>query len=183
MAWTSPMTAVANTPMTAALYNANVRDNLRCEAPYLTGSVGDTYVVRRAKTIVSRTVEFATVTTPQTTTSTTYVDLATVGPTITVSEILGQQAMVWISAEVDNDTADAQSVATLEVSGAAAYAAVITRSCVVRDALAANKPIQYMACYLFDPISRGKPVTFTMKYRVGSGTGTFANRRMAVWPL
>lgn len=183
MAWTSPMTAVANTPMTAALYNNNVRDNLRCEAPYLTGSVSDTFVVRSSHTIVSTPIQFATVTTSQTTTSTSFTDLATVGPTVTITGVLGQQAMVWISAEVDNNTANLQSWATVEVTGASTYTASSERSAVTRDGLSANSPVQYMATYLFDPIARGSSVTFTMKYKVGGGTGTFANRRMAVWPL
>lgn len=183
MAWTSPMTAVANTPMTAALYNNNVRDNFRCTAPYLTGTVGDTFVVRSANTIVSTPIQFATVTTSQTTASTSFTNLATVGPSITVSEILGQQAMVWMSAEVSNDTLNFQSWATVEVTGASTYTASSERSAVTRDGLGATSPCQYMATYLFDPIARGSSVTFTMKYKVGGGTGTFANRRMAVWPL
>lgn len=184
MAWTTPMTAVANTPFTAADYNQQIRDNMRCQAPYVTDTAGDTYVVRSANTIVSTGIEYAEVLTSQTTTSTTYTDLATSGPSITISGgILGQQAMVWISAEMDNNTLSLQTSCAVEVSGASSYAASDTRCAITRDGLAATNPSQYMGAFLYDPINRGASVTFTMKYRVGGGTGTFVNRRIMVWPL
>lgn len=183
MAWTTPMTAVANAPLTSATFNAQIRDNMRCQAPYLTGTAGDVYVVQSANTIVSRTIQYAEVLTKQTTSSTSFVDLATPGPSITVDMVYGQQAMVWVSAELDNTTADAQSVAAVDVSGASTYSATSQRCAVIRDGNAANSPCQYMASYLFDPLTRGGSLTFEVQYRVGSGTGSFANRRLMVWPL
>lgn len=184
MAWTTPMTAVANTPMTASLYNTYIRDNLNQCAPALAGTAGDVFVVQGANDIATVTPQFASVTTSESTTSTSYTDLSTSGPSVTFSSgVYGQQAMVWIACDIDNNTANAQSVATVEVTGASTYSASITRCAIVRDALAANSPCGMMATYLFDPISRNRSVTFTMKYRAGSGTATFANRRMFVWPL
>ena len=163
MAWTTPMTAVDNSAMTAGLYNTQIRDNLREMAPSLATAAGQLFVTLGPNALAARTIGYHEVATSQTTTSSSYTDLATVGPTVTISEIYGQQAMVW---------------------GASTYPASDTRCCLTRDGMPANNSVQTMAAFVFDPLTRNGSTTFTMKYRTGgTGTGTFLRRRMLVLAL
>ena len=184
MAWTTPMTAVDNSAMTAGLYNTQIRDNLREMAPSLATAAGQLFVTLGPNALAARTIGYHEVATSQTTTSSSYTDLATVGPTVTISEIYGQQAMVWISCELDQSTADVQAACAVEVSGASTYPASDTRCCLTRDGMPANNSVQTMAAFVFDPLTRNGSTTFTMKYRTGgTGTGTFLRRRMLVLAL
>lgn len=184
MAWTSPMTAVTNSAMTASLYNTQIRDNMRAMAPFLASGAGQIFVTTGANSLAARTVHYHEVATSQTTTSSSYTDLTTVGPTVTVGAIYGQQALVLTSCELNQDTADMQASATVEVSGASSYPASDTRCAITRDGMVANNAVQMMGCYLYDPLSRDGEITFTMKYRNGgAGTATFAKRRILVIAL
>jgi hypothetical protein len=184
MVWTSPMTAVDNSAMTASLYNAQIRDNLRAMAPFLASGAGQIFVTTGANALAARTVHYDEVATSQTTTSSSYTDLSTPGPSVTVGAIYGQQAMVFTSCELNQNGADLQASAAVEVSGASSYPAVDTRCAITRDGMVASNAIQMMGCYLYDPLSRDGTITFTMKYRNGgSGTVTFAKRRILVLAL
>lgn len=81
MAWTTPMTAVANEIFTAAQYNTYVRDNLLETAP-AKATVSSQYFLRRNNALITNvsgsTVEEAS----ETTASTTYTNLTTVGPSM-----------------------------------------------------------------------------------------------------
>lgn len=181
MAWTAPMTAVANSAMTASLYNTQIRDNLRCEAPFLATATGQLFVTTEANALAARTISYHEVNTSETTTSSSYTDLTTTGPTVTISEIYGNAAMVWITAELDQNQNDVQAAATVEVSGATSFPASDTRCAIQRDAMPLTNAIQVMGCFLFTPLSRGGSTTFTMKYRNGgAGTATFQRRRILV---
>lgn len=182
MTWTSPMTAVDNSGFTASLYNANIRDNLLLTAPAKATTASRVFNVTAANQIHQTEIAAHEVTTSQSTTSGTYTNLTTTGPTVTVN-IVGQQAMVWFTCQLDQDTTDMQAAAAIEVSGASSYVADNARCCVTRDGMPSGNPIQLMASYLFDPLSEGS-TTFTAKYRTGGlGTATFSNRRLIVWPL
>lgn len=184
MVWSAPMTAVDNSAMTAPLYNAQIRDNLRMSAPFLASGAGQIFVTTGPNALAARTVHYHEVATSQTTTSSSYTDLSTVGPTVTVGAIYGQQAMVFTTCELDQNTTDMQASAAVEVSGASSYPAVDTRCAMTRDGMTSGNPIQMMAAYLYDPLSRDGEITFTMKYRTGgSGTATFAKRRILVLAL
>lgn len=184
MAWTTPMTAVDNSAMTASLYNTQIRDNLRVQSPFLATAAGQLFITTGANSLAAREIGYHEVSTSQSTTSSSYTDLSTVGPTVTIDEIYGQQALVWISCEMDQGTADLQAAAAVEVSGASSYPASDTRCCLTRDGMPASNAVQTMAAYVFDPLSRDGSITFTMKYRNGgSGTATFQRRRMLVLAL
>src|SRR5690606_34055091 len=76
MAWTTPMTAVAFTPLSASDFNLHVRDNLA----YL-----KTQADEGAATLAARIPQAHTVSTSQSTSSATYTNLTTAGPTVTVT--------------------------------------------------------------------------------------------------
>jgi hypothetical protein len=62
-----------------------------------------------------------TITTSETTTSTSYTDLATVGPTVTVTT--GQLALVIWGAQLTNNTNNTSARVSVDVSGASTIAA------------------------------------------------------------
>src|SRR3546814_19340432 len=75
MAWTAPMTAVANTVFTAAQFNQHVRDNLNETAPAKATAAGGYFVATGVNAIAQRIADGNTDTNTGTTTSTTYTDL------------------------------------------------------------------------------------------------------------
>ena len=121
MAWTAPMTAVAGNTLTAAQWNTHVRDNLLETAPAKATAAGRIFVTTAANAIAERVVDSETVATSQTTTSTSYTDLATTGPAVTVTT--GARALVFYGAEMENTTSTALSAASVAVSGATTDAA------------------------------------------------------------
>jgi hypothetical protein len=122
----------------------------------------------------------ALVTTTENTTGTSYGDLATSGPAVTLSLVNGQQALVWCTARAENDTAGAAGAAfSFAVTGATTLAADDDRSAEIALS-GANAAAQMMVVYLFTAGATGSH-TFTMKYkRTGSGTATFRRRRIVV---
>jgi hypothetical protein len=121
----------------------------------------------------------ADVTTLQTTTSTTYTDLATVGPTAVISLVAGQQADVRIYARLIHSAgAGAASRASFAVSGASTLSALDANS-MLSDATTTAGWTCAMGT-IFTATGTGSH-TFTMKYKaVVSGTATFLERRIIV---
>jgi hypothetical protein len=112
----------------------------------------------------------------QTTTSTSYTDLATPGPAVT--KTTGVLAMVVITAEVDTTGAGVSPYMSFAVTGASSVAATDANAIRVDSSAIVN----VAASYAFLVIVTAGSNVFTAKYRVGSGTGTFVNRSMIVWP-
>ena len=121
----------------------------------------------------------ATVATSETTTSTSYTDLATAGPAVTVTT--GTKALVTVSGIVYNTTASEFAVMAFAVSGATTVAAAdlygVTISPVaatVGDAIGASRVT------LLTGLTAGSNV-FTAKYkRSNAGTATFTTRSISV---
>ena len=180
MAWSAPMTAVANATFTAAQFNQYVRDNLNETAPAKATSAGSYFVADGVNSIAERTSAGNTVLTSQTTTSTSFTNLATIGPTITVET--GPMALLFSHCQLSNSGVG-QSYAGVEVSGASSIAPALNRSINIDNAagvvIGAGTSVIYEGGIVLTPGSN----TFTMKYRVSSGTGTFADRRLFVVPL
>lgn len=120
---------------------------------------------------------FAQVPTSQTTTSTSYTDLATVGPTVTITT--GTIAIVCLIAQIQHSTGGPALVG-FAVSGATTAAAADTQA-IYYSASAANEYAQFSGLFLVSGLTAGSNV-FTAKYKVSSGTGTFLNRQLFVWP-
>lgn len=182
MAWTAPMTAVANTAFTAAQFNTFVRDNLNETAPAKATVSGSIFVGTGSNSIAERYPAMDIVNTSQTTTSTTYANLATTGPAVTVTT--GTSALVFIQCRVRNTGSTNSALASYAVSGATTIAADDTRS--VSSLGAQNAGGDYCSMFLHkagSEILTAGSNTFTMKYRVGGGTGEYARRRITVVPL
>jgi|DEB19_MinimDraft_3_1074340.scaffolds.fasta_scaffold05340_8 hypothetical protein len=118
----------------------------------------------------------ATVATQQTTTSVTYTDLATSGPAVTVTT--GTKVLVIISAgEMRNQNSSGECDMSFAVSGATTIAAADATSVGITSA-ASNETFRPTGAFVIT-VTAGSN-TFTAKYRVGGGTGIFANRRISV---
>ncbi len=118
----------------------------------------------------------ATVATAQTTSSTSYADLATVGPSVTMTT--GTKALVIVSAAIDNNTIGGQAITSAAVSGATTLAASDTRALINRTSTA-NYTMAASYSILLTGLTAGSN-TFTMKYRVAAGTGAFQDRTITV---
>jgi hypothetical protein len=173
------MTAVANTVFTAAQFNTHVRDNLNQTAPAIATAPGQIFVATGVNSIAARTPTRARVETAETTGSASFTDLATVGPSVTVTT--GTQALVIITAAINNNTATVASSASFSVSGATAFAADNTVR-IARDGIAAGALVRYSAATLFS-LTAGIN-TFTMKYSTQAATtATFSVREIIVIPF
>lgn len=179
MAWSAPMTAVAGATFTAAQFNQYVRDNLNQTAPALATAASQLFVSTGANAIASRTPATARVNTAQTTASTSYVDLATVGPSLTATT--GTIAIILFAAEVANATSNSLTKCSVAVSGATTVAASDSWT-LSFDGNAAGNFSRAAMVHIFTGLNSGSN-TFTMKYAVGSSTGTFQNREINIIPL
>ena len=121
--------------------------------------------------------QYAEVLTLQTTTSTSYVDLATVGPSITATT--GTTALVTFTVTTDATTiASDQGFASVAVSGATTVAANDNYSTVTR---LGGSFVTESRTYGFTGLTAGSNV-FTLKYKNSSGaTSRFQNRGLVVW--
>lgn len=127
----------------------------------------------------------AFVDTGQSTTSTTYTDLATTGPTVTLTT--GTKAIITISCIAINNVANANAESgvtamSFAVSGASTISASDTRSAQGPQIHTSHYNTRSATIYL-DTLTAGSN-TFTAKYRVAgslaTGTGTFYYRHMTV---
>jgi hypothetical protein len=179
MAWSTPITAVANAVFTAAQFNASVRDNLLMTAPALATTAGSHFAATGANAIAQRTSAVNAINTVQTTTSASYTNLATVGPTLTVTT--GPAAVILMSSRASNSTAGANSWASYAVTGASAISASDNY------ALSYDSPVAGSTLYAtyatLEPSLTPGSNTFTMQYRASSGTATFSSRRLTVIPF
>jgi hypothetical protein len=177
MAWSTPLTAVSNASLTAAQWNASLRDNLLETAPAKATTAGSYFVSTGANTIAERVGAPAIVSTSETTTSTTYTDLATNGPAVTTT--VSQRALVVVCTQSSNGTALASTRMSFDVSAPTSLAANDNFS--LGHSAGANDAILASYVVFITTLTSGSN-TFTAKYRVSAGTGTWLNRRILVLP-
>jgi hypothetical protein len=118
----------------------------------------------------------------QTTTSTTYTDLGTVGPSATVTITASGKALVTVTGSLTNSASSGQSNMGFAVSGATTQPAADTQALIVKNGGNQTILVQGSATFLLAGLNAGS-TTFTAKYRVSAGTGTFVNRTVIVTPL
>lgn len=179
MAWVTPLTAVSSTALTAAQWNASVRDNLLETGPAKATTSGGYLAVGAANTLVERVTSSAVVTTSETTTSTTYTDLATVGPAVTATA--SAKAVVLWSARMSNNIANAGCLVGIDLTGATTITP--TDAAALAHTSATANAVQ--GCSYAHVFSVGSgSTTYTLKYRndTGATTGTFLSRRIHVLP-
>jgi hypothetical protein len=176
MSWTAPMTAIAGSVFTAAQFNQFVRDNLN-ECPTSKAfTPGAYFTVADANLMVQRTPQTAYIAASQTTTSQTFADLATIGPQVTVDT--GSSALVGLYNANLNSTATVSSLMSFDVTGASTIAASDSTSI----GTATSSGARTGSVFLVTGLTPGTNI-FTCRYRVGSGTGTYVDRRITVFPL
>lgn len=178
MAWSVPLTAVDLASLSASEYNSSVRDNLlETEAAIATAAAaGSLFVGDGVNSIAQRRVDSAFVSTSQSTTTTSYTNLATTGPSVTVTT--GERALVFTCGMVNNNDGNWSSYISHEVTGASSISASDTWAFRRQG----TRHPQGMSSHLHTELTPGSN-TFTAKYRVAGSTGTFANRRIVVWPF
>lgn len=179
MAWTAPRTWVTNETVTASHMNTHVRDNMLETAPAKATTSGGFIVTVGVNEVIQRTPIPAQVATSQTTTSTSYTDLTTAGPAVT--EVTGTRALVSISALIQNNTAGGETWMAVTVSGASAVSAADGLGLSLQSYTGGGKA-SIGRTIIYSGLTQGTN-TFTAKYRVSTGTGTFANRRIEVVPF
>jgi hypothetical protein len=184
MSWTAPFTVVTNQVWTASAFNTYVRDDLLETAPgeATSGSDGNIFSAVSANSISENTIGHTSVTTSATTTSTTYTSSLSTGasgPSVTIE--VNSKALAILSVECSNGTANVESYASIDVSGANTVAANDQWS-VFNKATTGGSMLRCETAHLFTGFSPGS-TTFTAMYRVPSGTGTFVNRSLIVIPF
>lgn len=175
MSWSAPMTAVAGATFTAAQFNQYVRDLfLECPTAKATAA-GQHFVSSAVNTVVARSTLSSFVATSETTTSTSYADLATIGPAVTITT--GTSALVWWGASISNTGANSSRM-SMSVGGASSVAASDQWAAIVLGTSA----FRIFSGHLFTGLTAGSNV-FVAKYSVAANTGTFINRELIVHPL
>jgi hypothetical protein len=181
MTWTAPKTWVANTTLTAAELNAQIRDNLNHQAaPIVSGNRG--YVVSTGENdLAFRQPERAVNQSTGETSSTSYTDLDSTdaGPVVTATT--GTAALIIFGCTMIQKTVAGNSTfASVAVSGAT------TISPSTGWALRMQTGVDYRLCasqfVFFNTLNPGDN-TFTMKYAVGAGKGEFKRRRIMCLPF
>jgi hypothetical protein len=177
MAWNVPATAVAGQPFTAVAYNAQMRDNLNATAPALATTIGSWFTGTGTNAIAERIPAQANTLASSTTTGTSYGNLAdAVSTSVTVTT--GNCALVLIYANFFNSAANNTWV-SVAVSGATTIAASDTFA-LMQNHTGGRR----FGCPVFfrSSLTPGSN-TFTLKYRVTAGTGTYTTRRIGVIPF
>lgn len=122
----------------------------------------------------------ASVDTSQTLTSTSYANLATAGPSVTLTT--GTSVLVVLAAQVIKTTDYNNMWMSFAVSGASTLAASDARSCTISNVT----PNALMSIFTVIPVTglTAGSNTFTTKYRCDGGTiWSVSNRRLVVIPL
>lgn len=125
----------------------------------------------------------ASVLTVETTTSTSYTDLATAGPSVTVTT--GTDALVTISAILGQGADAGQTIhAGVAVSGASTIAASDSYSLFLNgdDFTSASGNVSLSTTFKLTGLTPGSN-TFTMKYKCSSSTARFENRHITVFAI
>jgi len=125
--------------------------------------------------------KFAEVITGQTTTSSSFTNLATVGPSITVT--VGQNGILLIgcSASVSNDTTNNGGAMAIDITGANTF---VANQGDTGFGIATSVPTDNSRTALLTGLTPG-PTTLVAKYRRygGGGTATFTARKIWALPL
>lgn len=178
MAWNTPPTFTAGDPLTAAQLNT-ISNNLleTAVAKATVASWPRHFVSTGANALAERLIRNANVDTGQNTSSTSYADLSTVGPQITIAT--GAFALVFINAQMENSTDAQLCYSSYGVYGTTSSPSEDERSIQVQSDAARSD--RFGGSEL-QALTIGSNV-FNMEYRVGGGTGTFSWRRMIVMAL
>ncbi len=181
MAWSTPLTAVANAALTASQWNASVRDNLNQTAVAKASGDNQVFVSTGANSLAARTPAISSLNVSfETTTSTTYTSaLTTPGPALT--RTTGTAAMVWISSICRCGTVGVAAHASYAVTGATTISAS-DEWCAYHIASTADYSARIGTASMQN-LTAGSNI-FSMGFRSGTtGTSGFGARAIMVFPL
>ena len=182
MAWSTPLTAVSNATLTAAQWNASVRDNLLETAPAKATATGKLIVTTGTNSVAQRTVQTVTVAASESTSSTTYTNLTTTGPTVGPLTT-GTFAVAFLSAQLSQATNGVFAKAGVTVSGVSSIAASDAQSVNFQPSTAASAGMRATTCIGYEGTLTAGLNTFTMQYCASAGTATFKDRSLTVFAL
>jgi hypothetical protein len=179
MAWTAPKTWVGNEVPTAANLNIHLRDNMLETMPAKATQDGQIFVGNGVNSITPRFIQADRISTFESTSSTSYTNLATVGPSVTVTH--GSMCIVLWSCQLQNNTANAASHMSWSMTGSSNRAAFDLIS-ITQDAVSASQPWRLGNVDFLTGLFPGT-TTFKAEYKVAAGTADFSDRFLAVIPL
>jgi len=180
MSWTSPLTAIANTTLTAAQWNTFLRDNMNAQGPAAANSAGSYLVTTGLNSLIMRTpgVDYQSIS--DSTNSTSFGDLDPPGGSVTV--VTGVRALVTIGCQISNSTAGCGGRASIDLAGDTERPADDI-NVVGAESGTASDTFKLTWTTLYDPINPGTNI-FSMKYRASiGGTATFSGRLMMAMPF
>lgn len=181
MAWSVPLTAVANAALTAAQWNASVRDNLLETAPAKATTAGRFFAATGANSIAERAPAGIQVSGGDTTSSTSYGNLAG-GAAPVATATTGPVVMVAIGATIQNSVVNSNTFASYAISGANTVAGGDTHSIGGMNPTAGAVIFSGSRVRIEVGLVAGSN-TFTEVYRVAAGVGTFSNRHIGIIPF
>lgn len=177
MSWAAPPTFVSGAVLTAAQLNV-LSGDLNETAAARASAAGQYFVATGANTLAARAVSRDVIVVGETTASATPADLATVGPSVTVTT--GTTCMMFIQCLIQNNTIGGIGAVSVDISGATTSPAGTTYLAFQSGTV--NQQITCGTAVLVVGLTAGSN-TFTMKYSVSAGTGTFNRRWLAMMPF
>lgn len=178
MVWNAPKTWASNDVLTALDMNTYLRDNMNLTCPAVAEKENQYFVAAGENIVAAREYGYRYFDAVESTTSTSYADLGTFGPSVEVETGPGGAICMWA---VQVGSVSATSLVSVEITGDAAGdsdAAAADE----RALTATNAVYQAMNVVYYTDLTPGTN-TFTLKYRVSSGTSKFRRRRILVLPL
>jgi hypothetical protein len=166
--------------LTAAQWNASVRDNLLETAPGKATTSGRIFVSTGANAIAQRVIANAKDTGSGTTTSSSFGNLsgASVGPTVS-SITTGTLALVSVSSQGRNSNSGASARMSFAISGATTQAALLEQGTMMQNTTNYDNRVSVITLATLIAGSN----TFTSQYLASSGTSTFSDREIIVIAL
>lgn len=177
MAWTAPLTAVSGAALTAAQWNATVRDNLLETAPAKSTGVAAHFVSAGTNTIAQRQIIQETIDTLESTIQTTFGNITggTVGPSVTVTCSLA--ALTMISGQMNASAANAWGMMSYDCDAGSTFASS-ENNAVTQSGSSASSVNRSGASDL--RVMSAASHTFKAEYRTSGVSIGFLRRRLAV---
>lgn len=174
------MTFVSGAVLTAAQLNTHLRDNLNETAAAKATAANQMFVSTGVNSIAARTPTESEIMTEETTTSTSFVALASPGPAVTVTTGTKAIVVTTVTMKNDNGGGPAFGIMSYQVSGSTTIAAADNLG-IAHTSSVANATHQASMVDMVT-LNAGNN-TFTALYRTSGGTQSFLRRRLLVIPL
>jgi hypothetical protein len=178
MAWVTPPTFSDGTLLTASQLNT-LSGDLNETAVSKATTAGRFFASTGVDSIAERVPNAGTITTSETTASTSFGHLATIGPD-TQTTVTGPLVLLILGAVTSNNTVNAETYMGYQISGATTQAASDAET-LRHTSATANAMVACSWAYLV-PVTAGSNF-FRANYRVSSGTGAWSFRRISLIPF